>query len=281
MCLQELTLSRYFAVTPEGPRPGVQPEPMLGVRRPASPRSLAQETGVHVHASLWEERPGAALGLQHRRGHGPGRPAGGPDPEAAHPDHRGLLRGPLLRRRARRRDAFRTLDIDGADFGFPTCWDQWFPELARAYSLAGAAVLVYPTAIGSEPDHPDFDTEPLWETVIIANGIANGTFMVAVNRIGDEGEVTFYGSSFISDPYGRKLVQAPATNPRCWSPSSTSTSARTGWRCSLSWPPAGPTPTRRSSERSRPNRREGHQRNRERLGQKKWPERVGAPAGPG
>ena len=72
-------------------------------------------------------------------------------------------------------------------FGFPTCWDQWFPELARAYSLAGAEVIVYPTAIGSEPDHPDFDTQPLWERVIIGNGIANGTFMVAVNRIGDRG----------------------------------------------------------------------------------------------
>jgi N-carbamoylputrescine amidase len=70
-------------------------------------------------------------------------------------------------------------------------------------------VIVYPTAIGSEPDHPDFDTEPLWEHVITANGIANGTFMVAVNRIGVEAPLTFYGSSFISDPYGRVLVQAP------------------------------------------------------------------------
>ena len=100
-----------------------------------------------------------------------------------------------------------------ARFGFPTCWDQWFPELARAYSLGGAEVIVYPTAIGSEPDHPDFDTEPLWEQVITGNGIANGTFMVAVNRIGDEPPLRFYGSSFISDPYGRVLVQAPRDEP--------------------------------------------------------------------
>jgi len=79
--------------------------------------------------------------------------------------------------------------------------------------LAGADILVYPTAIGSEPDHPDFDTEPLWERVIVANGIANGLFMVAVNRIGSEGPLTFYGSSFISDPYGRVLVQAPRDEP--------------------------------------------------------------------
>ena len=111
-------------------------------------------------------------------------------------------------------------DIAGATWGFPTCWDQWFPELARAYSLAGADVLVYPTAIGSEPDHPGFDTQPLWQQVIVGNGIANGTFMVAVNRVGTEpaphpGDpgITFYGSSFISDPYGRILVQAPRDEP--------------------------------------------------------------------
>jgi N-carbamoylputrescine amidase len=79
--------------------------------------------------------------------------------------------------------------------------------------MRGAEVLVYPTAIGSEPEHPDFDSEPQWERVIIANGIMNGTFMIAINRIGDEGRLTFYGSSFISDPYGRKLVQAPRDEP--------------------------------------------------------------------
>jgi N-carbamoylputrescine amidase len=90
----------------------------------------------------------------------------------------------------------------------PTCWDEWFPEVTRAYSLAGAEVLVYPTAIGSEPDHPDFDTAPLWRHVITANGISNGTFMVVPNRWGNEGLINFYGSSFISDPYGRVLVEA-------------------------------------------------------------------------
>ena len=74
-------------------------------------------------------------------------------------------------------------------------------------------MLIYPTAIGSEPDHPEFDTQPLWQQVIVGNGIANGTFMVAVNRIGVEGPLTFYGSSFISDPYGRILVQAPRDEP--------------------------------------------------------------------
>ena len=103
----------------------------------------------------------------------------------------------------------------GARFGFPTCWDEWFPEVARAYALAGADVVVYPSAIGSEPDHPDLDTEPLWRQVIIGNGIANGLFMVVINRTGHEQRPdgtpgnTFYGSSFVSDPYGRVLAQAP------------------------------------------------------------------------
>jgi N-carbamoylputrescine amidase len=82
--------------------------------------------------------------------------------------------------------------------------------LARIYALAGADdVIVYPTAIGSEPDAPKFDTRPLWEKVIVGNGIANGTFMVVVNRIGVEPPLRFYGSSFISDPYGRVLARAP------------------------------------------------------------------------
>ena len=63
------------------------------------------------------------------------------------------------------------MPLAGATFGFPTCWDQWFPELARAYSLAGAEVLVYPTAIGSEPELPAFDTAPQWQQVIAASGI--------------------------------------------------------------------------------------------------------------
>lgn len=105
--------------------------------------------------------------------------------------------------------------LDGAAFGLPTCWDEWFPEVARSYALRGANVVVYPTAIGSEPDHPDFDTRPLWQQVIVGNGIANGLFMVVPNRTGAETRPdgtpgnTFYGSSFVSDPYGRVLVQAP------------------------------------------------------------------------
>jgi N-carbamoylputrescine amidase len=100
------------------------------------------------------------------------------------------------------------MKIKDALVGSPTCWDQWFPELAREYGLINTDLLCYPTAIGSEPDHPDFDTEPLWRQMMLAHGIANGLFVAAVNRTGQEDGIDFYGSSFISDPYGRILARA-------------------------------------------------------------------------
>jgi N-carbamoylputrescine amidase len=214
VCLPELTLSQYFAVTPGGPEPGrVEPEPLETGPTMRFAAAMAAETGVLVHASLYEEQPGHHLGfntaivvapdgslrLRTRKLHIP--------VTAGYYEDKYFTPGPAGP------EAFCTLRVGNAEFAFPTCWDQWFPELARAYSLQGAAVLVYPTAIGSEPDHPQFDTEPLWEKVIVANGIANGTFMIAINRIGVELPITFYGSSFISDPYGRILVQAPRDEP--------------------------------------------------------------------
>jgi len=212
VCLQELTLSAYFAVTPQGARPGVEPEPLVGGPTATFAASLATETGSFVHASLWEERPGHALGYNTAIVMAPGGSLVSRTRKthipitAGYYEDRYFASGPAD-------EVARPTTIDQAQVGFPTCWDQWFPELARAYALAGADVLVYPTAIGSEPDHPDFDTEPLWERVITANGISSGLFMVAINRIGTEAPLTFYGSSFISDPYGRVLVQAPRDEP--------------------------------------------------------------------
>ena len=213
VCLQELTLSKYIAVTPEGPRPGAQPEPLVGGPTTSFAGNLAKETGAYVHASLWEERPGETLGFNTAVVMSPDGSIAARTRKIHIPMTAGYYEDKYFVGGPPGAGAFRTLDIEGANFGFPTCWDQWFPELARAYSLAGAAVLVYPTAIGSEPDHPDFDTEPLWERVIIANGITNGTFMIAINRIGFEEPIDFYGSSFMSDPYGRILVQAPREEP--------------------------------------------------------------------
>jgi len=222
VCLQELTLSRYFAITPDGPEAlGVAPEPLDDGPTIRFARRAAAASGVHVHASLFEQAdrgdglgydtailvsPAGELVQRTRKLHIP--------VTAGYYENRYFRQGPATGEG----DPFPVVALELGDaatarLGLPTCWDQWFPELARAYSLAGAEVLIYPTAIGSEPDHPEFDTEPLWQQVIVGNGIANGTFMVAINRIGEEGPLTFYGSSFISDPYGRILAQAPRDRP--------------------------------------------------------------------
>jgi N-carbamoylputrescine amidase len=215
VCLQELTLSRYFAADPAGPEAaGTEPEELSGGRTHRFAARMAATTGVHIHASLYERAegndglgfntaivvaPDGELVARTRKLHIPAT--------AGYHEDRYFRPGPAGS------EAFPLVALEQVKLGLPTCWDQWFPEVARAYGLAGADVLVYPTAIGSEPDHPNFDTQPLWQQVIVANGIANGTFMVAVNRTGEEPPLTFYGSSFISDPYGRVLAQAPRDEP--------------------------------------------------------------------
>lgn len=97
----------------------------------------------------------------------------------------------------------------GHKWGLPTCYDQWFPEVSRIYGLKCAEILVYPTAIGGEPTAPDFDTQPMWQKVMVAQGIMSNAFIIAINRIGCEDGLSFYGSSFISSPTGDILVQAP------------------------------------------------------------------------
>jgi N-carbamoylputrescine amidase len=214
--LPEITLLRYPADTPAGPNPGATAEELADGPTFALAAEAAAANGIYVHASLYEKAPaddglgfntailvspaGELVGRT-RKLHIPisagyyedtyFRAGPGPDSGEANPypvyEPEGL----------------------GARIGMPTCWDEWFPEVARNYSLAGAEIVVYPTAIGSEPKFPAFDTQPLWQQVIVANGINSGLFMVVPNRTGDEGALSFYGSSFISDPYGRVLVAAP------------------------------------------------------------------------
>jgi N-carbamoylputrescine amidase len=91
--------------------------------------------------------------------------------------------------------------------GVGICWDQWFPECARAMVLMGADILLYPTAIGSEPQTPDLDTKDPWQRVMIGHAVANVIPVMAANRIGTEGEQTFYGHSFIANQRGDKVAE--------------------------------------------------------------------------
>ena len=95
--------------------------------------------------------------------------------------------------------------------GVLVCWDQWFPEGARLTALQGAEILFYPTAIGwlpSESREMNLAQHSAWETIQRAHAIANGVFVAAVNRVGREGELTFWGQSFVADPFGRIIAKA-------------------------------------------------------------------------
>lgn len=210
--LPELTLSRYPAdKLPIGPANEIAEELVDGpTHRFAA--ACAKKYGVFIHASLYQKQdrtdgrglnvaiivdPSGQIIAQTPKLHIP--------VTAGYYEDQYFAPGP-------NQNPYPVYELElagiAAKFGLPTCWDEWFPEVARAYSLAGAEVLAYPTAIGSEPDHPEFDTQPLWQQVIVGNGIANGTFMVVPNRYGFEGALTFYGGSFISDPFGRILAKA-------------------------------------------------------------------------
>lgn len=100
--------------------------------------------------------------------------------------------------------------------GVAICWDQWFPESARAMALMGADLLLYPTAIGSEPHDPGYDSQPHWQLTQQGHSAANLMPLIASNRIGTEqvadSSITFYGSSFITDHQGVVKQQANRTD---------------------------------------------------------------------
>ncbi len=204
VCLQELTLSPYFCT-----RPDVDPTPyMEDIKNGPTARfvsHMARTANVCITASLFEKAGYNTAVAFNEAGEliAVTRKQHIPSGEKYHEDF-----------------YFKPGDSDypihaiaGHKLGLPTCYDQWFPELSRIYGLKGAEILIYPTAIGAEPTAPGFDSQPMWQKVMIAQGIMANTFMVAVNRIGCENGLEFYGGSFISSPLGHILVQAPRNEP--------------------------------------------------------------------
>lgn len=104
-------------------------------------------------------------------------------------------------------DGFKVWKTRFATIGVGICWDQWFPECARSMALLDAEILFYPTAIGSEPEEPDFDSKDPWQRAMVGHAVCNHMPVVAANRIGDEGGQVFYGSSFIADHRGDKVAE--------------------------------------------------------------------------
>ena len=111
---------------------------------------------------------------------------------------------------------FRVWETRFGKIGVGICWDQWFPETARCLVLGGAEVLLYPTAIGTEPQFPEWDSSGHWQRVMQGHAAANMVPLVASNRIGKEmganSEMTFYGSSFIADETGTLVATADRTS---------------------------------------------------------------------
>jgi N-carbamoylputrescine amidase len=109
-------------------------------------------------------------------------------------------------------DGFKVWDVPAeggatVKVGVGICWDQWYPECARVMALMGAELLMYPTAIGSEPYDADLDTSRMWRRAMLGHAVSNCMPVVAANRIGTEGGQRFYGHSFISDEWGDFLAE--------------------------------------------------------------------------
>lgn len=111
---------------------------------------------------------------------------------------------------------FRVWDTKVGRIGLAICWDQWFPEAARVLALRGAEVILYPTAIGSEPHDPTYDSSRHWQRVMQGHAGANLVPVIAANRVGVETgrqhTLTFYGTSFVAGPTGEVIVEADRTS---------------------------------------------------------------------
>ena len=107
---------------------------------------------------------------------------------------------------------FKPIDTSVGRLGVLVCWDQWYPEAARLMALQGAELLIYPTAIGYDPNDSREEQERqrmAWQTVQRGHAVANGLPVVTVNRVGDEDGVPFWGTSFVAGPQGELLYEAP------------------------------------------------------------------------
>jgi N-carbamoylputrescine amidase len=206
VCLQELFTTRYFCQS-EAYEPFGYAEPIPGPST-AALQELAAELGVVIVASLFEIR---AKGVHHNTAaviDADGRYLG--KYRKMHiPDDPGFyekfyfIPGDL---------GYKVFQTKFGAIGVLICWDQWYPEAARLTALRGADILFYPTAIGwatSETSETVRASQrQAWKTSHLGHAVANGVFVAAANRAGTEGELKFWGNSFVSDPFGQVIAEA-------------------------------------------------------------------------
>ena len=201
ICPPELFETPYFCKVEEEAlfalaRPVGDSPPVLAMRALAAelgvaiPTSFFEADGPHHYNSLAMVGPdGSVMGV-YRKSHIPDGP-GYEEKYYFRPGNTG----------------FRVWDVFGARIGVGVCWDQWYPEAARAMALMGAEVLVYPTAIGSEPYDVSLDTSRMWRRAMQGHAVSNAMPVVAPNRIGTEDGQRFYGHSFITNEWGDRIEQ--------------------------------------------------------------------------
>ncbi|MFQ5668866.1 MAG: carbon-nitrogen hydrolase [Candidatus Binatia bacterium] len=205
ICLQELFRSRYFCQTENAALFDLA-EPIPGPSTDSLCRAAAANR-VAVVGSIFERR---TAGVYHNT--------------AVAIDADGSLRGiyrkmhipddPLYYEKfyfTPGDSGFRSFAMRDAEVGVLVCWDQWFPEAARLTALAGAQIIFYPTAIGwhsAEKADAGAAQHEAWELIQRSHAVANGVFVAAVNRVGREGDLEFWGASFVADPFGRILARA-------------------------------------------------------------------------
>ena len=159
---------------------------LAGALKIAIPTSFFERDGHHYYNTLAMIGPDGSIMGTYRKSHIPDGP-GYEEKYYFRPGNTG----------------FKVWDVFGARIGVGICWDQWYPECARAMALMGAQVLFYPTAIGSEPYDASFDTSRIWRRAMIGHAASNCMPVIAANRIGTEGQgQAFYGHSFIADQWG-------------------------------------------------------------------------------
>jgi N-carbamoylputrescine amidase len=204
VCLQELFLTPYFCQVEDADRFDLA-ESVPGPTTERLARAAA-DLGVTIVASLFERR---AAGLYHNTAavlDADGRLAGVyrkmhiPDDPRFYEKYY-FAPGDL---------GFRAIETRAARLGVLVCWDQWYPEAARLTALKGAQVLVYPTAIGTWRGEMEMRERQhdAWRTAQRAHAVSNGVFVAAVNRVGREDELEFWGGSFVAAPDGRVLAEA-------------------------------------------------------------------------
>jgi N-carbamoylputrescine amidase len=205
VCLQELFRSRYFCQS-ENHRNFKLAEPIPGPTTDAL-SALAAARQIVVVASVFERR---SAGIYHNT--------------AVIIDADGSIAG-IYRKMHIPDDPlyYEKFYFTPGDLGFPSfqtryakvgalvCWDQWFPEGARSAALAGAQILIYPTAIGWIPNEPKLiagQQRDAWELMQRSHAIANGVYVASVNRVGREGRIRFWGHSFVAGPFGEIIAHA-------------------------------------------------------------------------